>query len=66
MSTSQDSTTTDKAMMTSQGMPNSVPLPMKSNGRSELNTVVSWPSRRATPRTAVSDPSVTMKGGSLI
>lgn len=52
--------------MTSQGMPNSEPLPMKSNGRSELNTVVSWPSRRATPRTAVSEPSVTMKGGSLM
>ena len=29
-----------------------------------LNTVVSAPSSRARPRTAVSEPSVTMKGGS--
>lgn len=53
------------AMMASQGTPNSEPLPMKSNGRSGLNTVVSLPSRRATPRMAVSEPSVTMKGGSF-
>ena len=49
---------------TSQGTPNSVPLPMKANGSCGLNDrrVV----RRAgapMPRTAVSDPSVTMKGG---
>ena len=58
-------TITPTAMMASHGTPNSEPLPMNSNGRSELNTVVSPPSSRATPRTAVSDPNVTMKGGRL-
>ena len=51
--------------MTSHGTPNSVPLPMKAKGSSGLNTVVSSPRRRATPRTAVSDPNVTMNGGRL-
>ena len=37
---------------------------MNANGRSALNTVVSLPSNRASPRTAVSEPSVTMNGGS--
>ena len=36
---------------------------MKAKGRSGLKTVVSLPSSRARPRTAVSEPSVTMKGG---
>ena len=54
------------AMITSQDTPKSEPLPMKAKGRSELNTVVSLPSRRAMPRTAVNDPSVTMKGGNPI
>src|SRR5256885_10805449 len=39
------------------------PLPRKAKGSSGLETVVSLPSRRAIPRTAVMDPSVTMKGG---
>src|ERR1700739_3625531 len=37
---------------------------MKANGSSELNTVLSLLNRRARPRTAVSDPNVTIKGGS--
>ena len=51
-------------MTTSQGTPSSGSLPMKANGRSGLKIVVSWPIRRARPRTAVSEPSVTMNGGS--
>ena len=42
----------------------SEPLPMKAKGIDGLNTVVSAPKRRAKPRTAVSEPSVTIKGGS--
>ena len=45
--------------------PKSESLPMKAKGSSGLNTVVSPPMSRAMPRTAVSEPSVTMKGGSL-
>ena len=37
---------------------------MKANDRSGLNTVVSPPISRARPRTAVSEPKVTMNGGS--
>ena len=55
---------TRSAITTSQGTPKNEPLPMKANGRSALKTVVSLPISRARPRTAVSDPSVTMKGGS--
>ena len=53
-------------MITSQGQTPriaSVPLPMKAKGRSGLKIVVSLPISRAMPRTAVSEPSVTMKGG---
>ena len=51
-------------MIASHGTPNRLALPMKANGRSGLKTVVSPPISRAMPRTAVSDPSVTMNGGS--
>ena len=51
---------------TSHGTPSTSPLPMNANGRSGLNTVVSLPSSRAMPRTAVSVPSVTMNGGSFM
>ena len=61
----QEISTTAKAIQTSQGRPNRVPLPMKAKGSCGLNWVVSPPSRRAKPRTAVSDPRVTMKGGSF-
>ena len=59
-----DTTTVVSAKIASQGTPKRLPLPMNSKGRSALNTVVSPPISRATPRTAVSEPRVTMKGGS--
>ncbi|MGY4374481.1 hypothetical protein ACVWZ3_002120 [Bradyrhizobium sp. i1.3.6] len=45
------------------GMRVNEPLPMKAYGMEGLKTVVSAPSSRARPRTAVREPSVTMKGG---
>ena len=53
------------AITASQGTPKMLPLPMPAKGRSGLKTVVSAPISRAMPRTAVSEPSVTMKGGRL-
>ena len=50
-------------MIASTGMPARLALPMNANGRSGLNTVVSPPISRASPRTAVKEPSVTMNGG---
>ena len=58
--------TTAMAMMTSQGItPKSDSLPMNANDSCGLKIVVSCPISRAMPRTAVSEPSVTMNGGSL-
>ena len=61
---------TTSAMIASIGMPNPgnsgmLALPIAENARSGLKTVVSPPISRATPRTAVSDPSVTINGGSF-
>src|SRR5689334_12040209 len=69
-STSQETRMTSSAITDSHGIEAtpgisvSDALPMKAKGIEGLNTVVSAPSRRARPRTAVSEPSVTMKGGS--
>ena len=64
----QASATTASAITVSQEMsPMGVLklLAIPAKDRSELNTVVSLPNSRARPRTAVSEPSVTMKGGSF-
>src|SRR5450830_184163 len=58
-----DSATTATAMTTSHGTPRIESLPIKANGRSGLNTVLSSASKRARPRMAVSAPRVTINGG---
>ena len=52
-------------MRSNQGLGTRKLPAMPAKDRSELKTVVSLPNSRAKPRTAVSDPSVTMNGGSF-
>src|ERR1700722_6704638 len=61
---SHETTTVANAITISQGIPKTDPLPINANGKFELNIVLSSPNSRASPRTAVMDPRVTMNGGS--